>query len=123
MIKRLFQRWKGQDPQPNKVKVKTARATVWQGTTINSAKNLYKKGKHKELSLVLPHLRDVNSDFVKRLMKSRLLTMYSGEVAHTPDKEGKLTFGADPEFILEDDKGEIIVNKTVAIKVMLKKRI
>lgn len=80
---------------------------LWATATVAKARKLYLEGKHKELAIVLPHLRDDPDPFIQRLMESRLLLL-GLDYDVRPDPPS-LTYGADPEFILTDEKGTNIV--------------
>ena len=80
---------------------------LWSTITVAKARILYLEGKHKELAIVLPHLRDDPDPFIQRLMGSRLLLL--GDTYDVKPDPPSLTYGADPEFILTDTKGVNIV--------------
>lgn len=84
--------------------------TLWTKASVEFAKDLYVTGRHKELAVILPHLRHNENNFIKELLSSRLLTLGKFfEMEGGKDKYDTLTFGADPEFILEDANGEIVL--------------
>lgn len=86
---------------------------LWKSASVEKAKELYVEGKHRELAIILPHLRRSDDFFIKELLSSRLLTL--GKIFETAKDENAdddyktITLGADPEFILEDDKGTIVL--------------
>jgi hypothetical protein len=77
---------------------------LWSTATLEKARVLYLEGKHPDLAVILPHLRDNPDEFIQRLMLSRALL-----IGEAYDKAVPLTFGADPEFILENEAGEIVL--------------
>ncbi|HLD89870.1 MAG TPA: hypothetical protein VI911_02425 [Patescibacteria group bacterium] len=77
---------------------------LWSTATVEKARTLYLEGSHANLAIVLPHLRDALDEFIQRLMLSRILL-----IGESYDKAVPLTFGADPEFILENEQGEIVL--------------
>jgi len=70
--------------------------------SVSQLKELYIDGDHKELTIKLPHNRR-KGHFITNLLNSNILTMGS-KILGPP-----LTFGADPEFILEDDNGGVLL--------------
>ena len=85
---------------------------LWSTITVDKARKLYLEGKHKKLAIVLPHLRDDPDPFIQRLMESRLLLLgstFDKSIYNDESDAHSLTFGADPEFILTDEKGINIV--------------
>lgn len=104
MMKKLFRKIKdlSGDKKEDKSVLPT---TLWESATVELAETLYKTGKHKELAVILPHLRNKDSPLIKKLLEGRLLTI--GNEFSPEQKLPVISIGADPEFILEDEKGEI----------------
>ena len=44
---------------------------------INEIKEIYTSGKHKKLSRIFPHVRDIDDTFIKTLLESRILSLLS----------------------------------------------
>lgn len=79
----------------------------WEEASVEEAVQLYLSGRHKELTRLLPHLRDKEDVFIQRLLKSRLLKMWANQEQFSDDKP--VTLGYDPEFILNDKQGDIVL--------------
>lgn len=85
-----------------------APSSLWKEATTELAIKLYKDGEHKKLALILPHLRDEDSPFIKKLLEGRLLTLGKAfDESCDEDYLEAITVGADPEFILEDENGNV----------------
>jgi hypothetical protein len=74
-----------------------------QTPSVDQIKSWWTKGNHRKVSRWLPHLQHNTNPFIINLLRSNLL--YLGEKIKAPS----LTFGADPEFILSDQNGDIVL--------------
>ena len=85
-----------------------APSSLWKEATTELAIKLYKCGEHKKLAIILPHLRDEDCPFIKKLLEGRLLTIGKAfDESFEEDYLEAITVGADPEFILEDENGDV----------------
>lgn len=82
---------------------------LWKNATLKLAMQFYRQGKHRELAVILPHLRDIDHPFIKGLLESRILRLgHVFDRAHS-DFLRDVTIGADPEFILQDENGDVVL--------------
>jgi len=71
--------------------------------TIDELKKNWKEGSHKTVARWLPHLRNEDDSFIKKLNLSNLSQLK--DKLNLPP----ISLGADPEFILTDEKDNIVM--------------
>ena len=113
MIKELFRKIGFNKPKQKRKNVLVKKEVpLWEKASAPLAKKLYSEGEHSKLALILPHIKESVDPFVQALMSSRLLTMgeeLTPNLPPLPRATHPISLGGDPEFILVDKKGDIVL--------------